>query len=179
MKPARDASFHRRRWHHRRRCRFTDHAEVEPAAAAVIPVAGQGHQRFLVAEQQTQEMGHLRLPDEASHCRGQPGSGNDPSIDSSHGFATETQPKRDDANPAASHHVAAASTVSNDGSVMLDATTSSRSALPVPHPNRRRRLPHCASCRFTCWCRVGQQHHQSKGRWIGSIVMLLSWHDLR
>jgi hypothetical protein len=35
-------------------------------------------------------------------------------------------------------------------------------------------LPHCASCRFTCRHRLGQQHHQFKGRSIGSIVMRLS-----
>ena len=82
MEPARNTPFHGRRgyWRYRRSRRLLHvHAEVKAAATAVIPVAGQGHERFLVAEQLTQEIGHLRLPDEASHCSGQPGSGERPS----------------------------------------------------------------------------------------------------
>jgi hypothetical protein len=80
-----------------------------------------------VAEQQTQEMGHLRLPDEASHCRGQPGSGERPFHRQQSWFCEEHPVQTRRREPcAASHPSAAASTVSNDGSVMLGSTTSSR-----------------------------------------------------
>jgi hypothetical protein len=54
------------------------HAEVPSAPPADIPVAGQGDEGLLVAEEQTQEMDHLRLPALASHDRGQPASGECP-----------------------------------------------------------------------------------------------------
>jgi hypothetical protein len=127
MEAARGTLFHRRRWHHRRRCRFTVDAEVQPAPAAVIAIAGQEDERFLVAEQQTQKMGHDRLPNEASHCRGQPGSGECPSRRQQSWFCDRAPARtRRRETRAALRHAAAASTVSTDGRVMLDATTSSR-----------------------------------------------------
>jgi hypothetical protein len=134
MEPARDTPFHARRyWRYRRsRRRFTVDAEVEPATTAVIPVAGQGDEGFLVAEQLTQKMGHVRLPDEAFHCRGQCGSGERPSRRQRSWFcdADPSQTRRR-ATWAASHP-SAASTISNDGGVMLDFEDS---ALPTPHPD--------------------------------------------
>jgi hypothetical protein len=127
MEAARDAAFHQRRWHHRRRCRFTVHAEVESATTAIESVAGQGDERFLVAEQLTQKMSHPCLPNEAFHCRDQLGSGERPSRRQQSWFCDgdPSQTRRRD-TCAASHPSAGASTVANDRGVMLDATTSSR-----------------------------------------------------
>jgi hypothetical protein len=49
--------------------RVTAHPEVQPATATVIPVAGKGTSVFLLAEQQTAQMGHGRLPREAPPVR--------------------------------------------------------------------------------------------------------------
>jgi hypothetical protein len=130
MEAARDTPFHgrrRSRRDRRRRRQFTLHAEVESAATAVIAVAGQGDEGFLVAEQLTEKMGHLRLPDESSHCRGQLRSGERPSRRQQSWFCDGAPAQTRRREPcAASHPSAATSTVSTDGSVMLDATTSSR-----------------------------------------------------
>jgi hypothetical protein len=84
VKPAGSALFHGRRRDRRgRRCRPL-HAKVEPTATADIPVAGQGDEGLLVAEQQTQEMGHLRLPNWPPTVGISRGPGNAPPIDSSH-----------------------------------------------------------------------------------------------
>jgi hypothetical protein len=127
MEAACDTPFHGHRRDRRRRRRFTLHAEVESAATAVIAVAGQGDEGFLVAEQLTEKMGHLRLPDESSHCRGQLRSGERPSRRQQSWFCDGAPAQTRRREPcAASHPSAATSTVSTDGSVMLDATTSSR-----------------------------------------------------
>jgi hypothetical protein len=130
MEPACDTPFHgrrRSRRDRRRRRRFTLHAEVESAATAVIAVAGQGDEGFLVAEQLTEKMGHLRLPDESSHCRGQLRSGERPSRRQRSWFCEGDPAQMRRREPcAACHHAAAASSVSTDSSVMLDSTASSR-----------------------------------------------------
>jgi hypothetical protein len=71
-----------------------------------------------VAEQLTEKMGHLRLPDESPHCRGQLRSGERPSRRQQSWFCDGTY--------AAAYRFAAARTVSSDGSVILNSTFSSR-----------------------------------------------------
>ena len=127
MEAARAAAFQVCRRDRRRRRWFTLHAEVVPAATAVIAVAGQGDEGFLVAEHLTQKMGQDRPPHEACHCKRQFGSGERLSRRQWSWFchADPSQIRSRDTG-AAAHPFAAASTASNDGSVMLDSTPSSR-----------------------------------------------------
>ena len=79
-----------------------------------------------MAEQLTKKLRHLRLPDESFHCRGQLRSGERLSRRQQSWFCDGDPAQTRRESYAASYPSAAASNVSNDGSVMLDSTTSSR-----------------------------------------------------
>ena len=89
-------------------------------------------------------MGHDRLPDEPSHCRGQPGPGERPSRRQQSWFCNEHMAQTRRRNTcAASHPSPAASTDSNHGRITLGSTARPDSALLMPHPDPRCRLLHC------------------------------------
>jgi hypothetical protein len=67
------------------------HAEVPSAPPADIPVAGQGNESLLVAEEQTQQMGHLRLLELGSHCRNPCGAGECPACRQQSWFCERTR----------------------------------------------------------------------------------------
>jgi hypothetical protein len=152
MEAAGDASFHGRRWYwwyRQGRRLLLVHAEVKAAATAVIPVAGQRDGRFLVAEQQTQEMGHLRLPDEASHFRGQPRSGERPSYRQQSCFCEEHAAQTCGCERSAAPHP------SVPGLVSESVWTGYRSAREVrdrdPRCSRMTQLPRLRSARVSLW----------------------------
>src|SRR4051794_20239147 len=61
--PAHRGRWPRRWWHGG----IAIHPQIDPAARAEDPRAGKGDQRFLVADEQTQQMGHDTSP--PAYCR--------------------------------------------------------------------------------------------------------------
>ena len=92
----------RARLRSRRSCRGRHlrplHAEVPSAPPADIPVAGQGDEGLLVAEEQTQQMGHLRLLELGSHCRNPRGAGECPACRQQSWFCERTREATDPGN---------------------------------------------------------------------------------
>jgi hypothetical protein len=165
METAGDATFRGRRRYRLRRRRFTLHAEVESATTAVIAVARQGDEGFLVAEQLTQKMGHDRLPVSLPTVEANQDQGN--ALLSAAVMVLRRRPSAD----ATRRHLCRSPSFRGGQHRLqrwprdarcdhLEPTPLVRCRIQYP----RRRLPHCASCRFTCWRRLGQQHHQCKGR---------------